>query len=102
MDDLSDYDLDEDFNNYEAPHFYNVSLCFSFMDMEDCITFEMVADGKVEDEISLVQSLIEGYDGISQMEDGTIVNLNQYVNAFVVESTDNPKHKVKSKFEIVH
>ena len=41
MDDLSDYDLDDNFDNYADAHFYDVSLCFNFMDYDDCITFEM-------------------------------------------------------------
>jgi hypothetical protein len=102
MDDLSDYDLDDDFDNYTEPHFYDVSLCFTFMDFDDCITFEMVADGDVEDKLALVESVIEGYGGISEMEDGTIVNLKQFVTAHVIETNDRKKSKVKSKFNIVH
>jgi len=102
MDDLSDYDLDDNFDNYADAHFYDVSLCFNFMDYDDCITFEMVADGEVEDKLALVESVIEGYGGISEMGDGTIVNLKQFVTAHVVESKGRKTSKVKSKFNIVH
>jgi|JYMV01.1.fsa_nt_gi hypothetical protein len=101
-DKLDEYDLDEDFNEYADARFYDVSLCFTFMEMDDCITFEMVADGEVEDKISLVEAVIEGYGGVVEMDDGTIMNLKSYVNAFVIESTERKKSTVKSKFNIVH
>jgi hypothetical protein len=102
MSDLTDYDLDEDFDKMADPHFYDVSLCFNFMDFDDCITFEMVADGEVEDKLALVESVIEGYGGISEMDDGTIINLKQFVTAHVLETNERKTSKVKSKFNIVH
>jgi hypothetical protein len=102
MADITEYDLDEGFKDYEEPRFYDVSLCFTFMEMDDCITFEMVADGEVEDKISLVEAVIEGYGGVVEMDDGTIMNLKSYVNAFVIESTERKTSTVKSKFNIVH
>lgn len=103
MDDLTDYNLDDGFDHFEQTVYYEVSLCFTFMDMDDCITFEMVADGDVEDDIALVESVIDGYNGISQMEDGTIVNLKQFVNAFVVKLDDDTKNnKVNSRFTLLH
>jgi hypothetical protein len=103
MADLTDYDLDEDFNEYAEPRFYDVSLCFTFMDMDDCVTFEMVSDGEVEDKISLVEAVIEGYNGVAEMDDGTIINLKRYVNAFVIERNEPEKKiTVNPAFSIVH
>jgi len=102
MDDLSEYDLDEDFDEYADARFYDVSLCFTFMDMDDCITFEMVSDGEVEDNVALVEAVIDGYGGVAEMDDGTIINLKRYVNAFVIESTERKSSSVKPKFKLVH
>lgn len=99
---MDDIILDEGYEDYSDPRFYEVSLCFTFMEMDDCITFEMVSDGEVEDNVGLVESVIEGYGGIAEMEDGTIINLKQFVNAFVIERYAESTRNVTSKFSIVH
>jgi len=95
-------EIDNEYENYEDARFYDVSLCFTFMEMDDCITFEMVSDGEIEDKVGLIESLIENYNGVAEMDDGTIINLNRYVNAFVTEAADRKDSLVRSKFEIVH
>jgi hypothetical protein len=101
--DLTDVEtLGDNFEDYEDARFYDVSLCFDFMDMDSCITFEMVSDGEIDDNISLLEAVIDGYGGVAEMDDGTIINLKRYVNAYVIESTDRSKRAVKSKFNIVH
>jgi len=96
-------DLDDNFEDYEDARFYDVSLCFTFMDMDDCVTFEMVSDGAIDDKISLVEAVIDGYGGIAEMDDGTIINLKRYVNAFVIESNaPEKKITVNPAFSIVH
>jgi hypothetical protein len=97
-------DLDDDYSEYENATFYDVSLCFEWLVDDSCITFEMVVDGPIEDSIGLIEGVIEGYGGVAEMSDGTIINLTQYVNAYVVEvEKDKKKGKqIKSKFNIVH
>jgi hypothetical protein len=102
MSDQNSDPLDTDFSDYKDARFYDVSLCFTFMDMDDCVTFEMVSDGKMHDKASLVQALIEGYGGVAEMEDGTIINLKQYVNAWVVETEENAPPKSTSRFSVLH
>ena len=102
MSDQEDIIVDDNYDNYENPIFYDVSLCFTFMDMDDCVTFEMVSDGEIEDNIALVDHVIDGYNGVAEMEDGTIINLRRYVNAFVVKSDDQSTKPVNSKFTLVH
>jgi len=95
-------DLDENFDDYEDARFYDVSLCFDWLDLDNCVTFEMVSDGPVEDKISLVESILEGYGGIAEMDDGTIINLKRFLNAYVIEREEGKNTKVKTKFNIVH
>ena len=48
--------------------------------------------GEVEDEADLIHELIHGWDSIIQLDDGTIINLSQFKQAYV----KNEKGDVKT------
>jgi hypothetical protein len=64
-----------------------------FGDLDSCIEFEITVDGEVEDKAHIVQELIYAWDGIVEMEDGSIVNLKEFKQAFVfkADALDKPR-----------
>jgi len=87
----------------EEPTGYNVSLCFEWMDFDSCMTFEIVTDGNISEKIYVVEDLIDAWDGIVEMDDGTIVNLHQFKMAYVTKNEDNNVDITKKPtMQIVH
>jgi len=74
------------------PILYTISLCFEWNDFDSCIEFQITVDGEVEDEADLIHELIHGWDSIIQLDDGTIINLSQFKQAYV----KNEKGDVKT------
>lgn len=81
---------------------YDVSLCFAWMDFDSCITFDLELDKKMDDDgdkKALIYDLIQSYDGLAEMEDGTVVNLDRFVQSYVklreweMDIDDEPKKK---------
>lgn len=67
------------------PKMWSVSLCFDWMDMDSCMSFEIAVDGDITDKIAIVESLIAAWGGVCEMANGTIVNLTQFKTAYVSE-----------------
>jgi hypothetical protein len=85
-----------------APTEYKIQLCFVFGDLDSCIEFEITVDGEVEDKAHIVQELIYAWDGIVEMEDGSIVNLKEFKQAFVFKAdTDAAADKPRKGLRIV-
>jgi|APSaa5957512622_1039677.scaffolds.fasta_scaffold46859_2 hypothetical protein len=77
---------------------YKIHLCFVFGDLDSCIEFQITADGEVENKPFLIQELINAWDGIVEIEDGCVVNLIQFKQAFVFRADeDNIPDTKKSK-----
>jgi hypothetical protein len=86
---------------------YDVSLCFVWGDFDTCITFNIEVVGKVETEgekSALIFDLIQSYDGYAEMDDGTVVNLDRFVQGFVTESEEKTTTKTTDKpvMKLVH
>lgn len=89
---------------------YDVSLCFEWANFDSCITFNIEVVGNVESEgekQALIFDLIQSYDGYAEMDDGTIINLDRFVQAWVVpgkpgEVDDTNEDKKPSYIKLVH
>lgn len=67
---------------------YKIHLCFVFGDLDSCIEFEITTDGEIKDKAQIIDELIYAWDGIVEMEDGSIINLKQFKQAFVFKADD--------------
>ena len=72
--------------------FWEIQFRFSVNEMDDCVTFEVVTDSANIDKISVVDSVLDAYGGIAEMEDGTIINMSRFVSA-KIRQVDAPYDK---------
>jgi len=83
-----------------APTEYKIQLCFVFGDLDSCIEFEITVDGEVKDKARIVQELIYAWDGIVEMEDGSIVNIKEFKQAFVFKLDE--KSRTSDANKVLH
>lgn len=87
----------------ETPTDYKINLCFDWNDFDSCIEFQITIDGEIESKAAIIYDLIEAWDGIVEMEEGTVLNLHQFKQAFVSKIDEDEKKEEKSNvFRIVH
>jgi len=80
--------IEVELDDMSDPTEYKIHLCFVFGDLDSCIEFEITVDGEVKDKAQLVEELIYAWDGIVEMEDGSIINLKEFKQAFVFKADD--------------
>ena len=65
------------------PTDHTVYFCYSYNNMNSCVEFEITIDGAVKNKVGLIESIIATYGEWVELNDGSIVNLTQFVQAFV-------------------
>lgn len=87
----------EDMGN---PKDYSIRLCFDF-NKTKCLEFLTTTDGYVKDKKNIVQQMIYAWGGITVLDDGTVVNLEEFKVATVTLLDDVGQSKRKSPLTII-
>ena len=89
----------EEMNN---PTDYSISLCFDWNNFDSCIEFQITIDGEIESKAAVIYDLIESWDGIVEMEEGTVLNLHQFKQAFVTKIEVEKEKKNNKVIRMMH
>lgn len=84
--------------------FWEIQFRFSVNELDDCVTFEVVTDSANIDKISVVDSVLDAYGGIAEMEDGTIINMKRFVSAKIkqVEAPEDDYFGMNPRVSSLH